>query len=379
MTQRVYNFAAGPGALPLPVLEEIQRDLVAHPELGASVLEASHRSKWFDGVLAAAEYNLRTLLRIPMEFAVLFLQGGASLQFDMVPMNFLRRDGPAADYVVTGSWGEKALGEAVRVAGAEAVRTAWSGKAGGYVRTPSPHEAAIQPGAAYAHYTSNETIHGVEFFELPAVPDGVPLMCDASSDFLSRPMDVERHALIYAGAQKNAGPAGVTIAILREDLLGRIGANLPAGVELPAMLDYRVQAREGSRYNTPPVFGVYVVGLVARWLIETVGGLRKMEELNRQKAQLVYDAIDSSGGFYRGHAEPACRSRMNLTFRLPTEELEKQFVKEAGARGMVELKGHRSVGGIRASLYNAVPLEAAQALAEFMKDFSENNADASRR
>jgi len=368
MTERVFNFAAGPGALPLPVLEEIQRDLVAHPELGASVLEVSHRSKWFDGVLAAAEYNLRTLLHIPLEYSVLFLQGGASFQFDLVPINFLRREGPGADYVVTGSWGEKALGEAARVAGQESAHTAWSGKAANYVRTPSPHEPAFGAASAYAHYTSNETIHGVEFFAPPAAPAGVPLVCDASSDFLSRPMDVPRHALIYAGAQKNAGPAGVTIAILREDMLARISG------ELPAMLDYRVYAREQSRYNTPPVFGIYVVGLVARWLIETIGGLEKMEEINCRKAKLVYDAIDASGGFYRGHAEPACRSRMNVTFRLPSEELEKKFVKEAGARGMVELKGHRSVGGIRASLYNAVPLKAAEALAKFMAEFREVNS-----
>jgi len=367
MIQRVFNFAAGPGALPLPVLEEIQRDLVAHPEVGASVLEVSHRSKWFDGVLAAAEYNLRTLLRIPMEFRVLFLQGGASLQFDMVPMNFLRRGGPAADYVVTGSWGGKALGEAARVAGEESVRIAWSGEAAGYTRTPSPHEPAFQPGAAYVHYTSNETIHGVEFFTPPGAPGGVPLVCDASSDFLSRPMEVERHALIYAGAQKNAGPAGVTIVILREDMLERV----PAG--LPSMLDYGVHAQAQSRYNTPPVFGVYVVGLVARWLIETVGGLEKMEEMNRSKAGAVYDAIDTSDGFYRGHAEPASRSRMNVTFRLATPELEKKFVKDAESRGMIELKGHRSVGGIRASLYNAVPLDAAEELAGFMRVFQEKN------
>lgn len=369
MTGRVFNFAAGPGALPLPVLEEIQRDLVAHPELGASVLETSHRSKWFDGVLAAAEYNLRTLLRIPLEYRVLFLQGGASLQFDMVPMNFLRREGTAADYVVTGSWGEKAHAEAARVAGEASARIAWSGETAGFTRTPSPHEPKFYPEAAYAHYTSNETIQGVEFFAPLGAPGGVPLVCDASSDFLSRPMDVERHALIYAGAQKNAGPAGVTLVILREDMLERI----PAG--LPAMLDYGVHADAQSRYNTPPVFAVYTVGLVARWLIETVGGLEKMEAVNIAKAQAVYEAIDSSGGFYRGHAEPASRSRMNVTFRLPTAELEQNFVQEAGARGMVELKGHRSVGGIRASLYNAVPLDAAEELAGFMRIFQEKYAN----
>jgi len=359
MMQRVHNFGAGPAALPLPVLEEIQRDLVSHPELGASVLEISHRSKWFEGVLAAAEYNLRTLLRIPSEYHVLFLQGGASLQFSMVPMNFLPQGRPGAEYVVTGSWGEKALAEAQKLGRAQA---AWSGKEAGYVRTPSAHEPAYLPGAAYVHYTSNETIQGVEFFDLPATGDA-PLVCDASSDFLSRPMDVERHALIYAGAQKNAGPAGVTIVIVHGEMLERV----PEG--LPAMLDCRLLAREHSHYNTPPVFAIYVVGLVARWLLETIGGLEKMEENNCRKARVVYEAMDASGGFYRGHAEAACRSRMNATFRLASEELEKAFIAEAKTRGMIELKGHRSLGGIRVSLYNAVTLEAAEAMAGFMREF----------
>ena len=368
MTQRLYNFGAGPAALPLPVLEEIQRDLVTHPELGASVLEISHRSKWFEGVLAAAEYNLRTLLDISPEYSVLFLQGGASLQFSMVPMNFLARGGPAADYVVTGAWSEKALAEAQKFGPA---RAAWNGKASGYVRTPSPHEPEYSPGAAYVHYTSNETIHGVEFFDVPAAGDR-PLICDASSDFLSRPMDVERHALIYAGAQKNAGPAGVTIVIVHADMLERV----PDG--LPSLLDYRLLAREHSHYNTPPVFAVYVVGLVARWLLESVGGLAKMEEINRVKAQFLYDALDSAPGFYRCHADPACRSRMNVTFRLPDEETEKAFLAEAKSRGMIELKGHRSVGGIRVSLYNAVPLEAVEAMAKLMREFAASRASVAR-
>jgi len=368
VTQRLFNFGAGPGALPLSVLEEVQRDLVVHPELGMSVLEVSHRSKWFEGVLAAAEHNLRVLLRIPAEYHVLFLQGGASTQFAMVPMNLLRRDGPRADYVVTGSWGEKAFTEAQKVA---RTRVAWSGKRSGkqagYTRIPSPHEPEYDADAAYVHYTSNETIQGVEFFEPPAA-GSVPLVCDSSSDFLSRPMDVARHALIYAGAQKNAGPAGVTIVIVRGDVLEQV----PQG--LPAMLDLRLLAREHSNYNTPPVFGIYVVGLVLRWLVETAGGLEKMEAANRAKAQILYDAIDASGGFYRGHAEKNSRSRMNITFRLPNEELEKAFVAEAKSCSMAELKGHRSVGGIRASLYNAVPAEAAQALAEFMRQFASKHA-----
>jgi len=360
VTKRLYNFGAGPAALPLPVLEEIQRDLVCHPELGASVLEISHRSKWFEGVLASTEYNLRTLLKIPSEYSVLFLQGGASLQFAMVPMNFLARGGPAADYLVTGAWSEKALAEAQKSGPA---RAAWNGKSGGYVRTPSPHEPAYTPHAAYVHYTSNETIHGVEFFDTPSTGD-VPLVCDASSDFLSRPMKVERHALIYAGAQKNAGPAGVTIVIVRNDMLEHV----PGG--LPALLDYGLLAREHSHYNTPPVFSVYVVGLVARWLLETIGGLEKMEEINRVKAQFLYDALDSAPGVYRPHADKACRSRMNVTFRLPDEATEAAFLAEAKTRGMIELKGHRSVGGIRVSLYNAVPLEAVEAVAKFMREFA---------
>jgi phosphoserine aminotransferase len=364
LTRRVYNFSPGPAALPLPVLEEIQRDLVALPELGVSVLEVSHRSKWFAGILAAAEYNLRTLLDIPDEYRVLFLQGGASLQFAMVPMSFLRSGGPGADYVVTGAWGEKALVEAQKLGSA---RAAWSGKQEGYVRTPSPHEPAFSPGAAYVHYTSNETIHGVQFDEPPAAGD-VPLVCDCSSDFLSRPMDVERHALLYAGAQKNAGPAGVTIVVVRQDLLDRV----PKG--LPALLDYRLLAQERSLVNTPPVFAVYAVGLVARWLLETVGGLEKMEEINRRKAQLVYQEIDGSGGFYRGHAGSSSRSQMNVTFRLASSDMETLFLQEAEARGMVELAGHRSVGGIRASLYNALPMEAAEALAGFLHEFREEHA-----
>ncbi len=363
MTRR-FHFAAGPAALPLPVLEEIQRDLVVHPEIGVSVLEVSHRSQWFEGVLAAAEYNLRTLLRVPDNYRILFLQGGASLQFAMVPMNFLHGAGRGADYIVTGAWSEKALQEAQKQG---AARASWSGKAEGYTRVPSPHEPQFDPAAAYVHYTSNETIHGVQFSRTPS-GGGLPLVCDCSSDFLSRPIDVEAHALLYAGAQKNAGPAGVTIVIIRDDHLERV----PQG--LPAMLDYRLLAKERSLYNTPPVFGVYVVWLVSRWLLEQVGGLERMAEINERKARLIYQALDASEGYYRGHARPESRSQMNVTFRLPNEELEKTFLKEAESRGLTELKGHRSVGGIRASLYNAVPLEAAETLAAFLEEFRREHA-----
>jgi phosphoserine aminotransferase len=362
MTQRVWNFSAGPGVLPLPVLEEAQRDLLCLPGVGASVLEISHRSKHFDAIIQEAEANLRQLLSIPDHYHVLFLQGGASLQFAMVPMNLLG-DG-SADYIITGSWGEKAIKEARLVGTARAV---WNGKDENFIRTPHPDEYAIDPSARYVHFTSNETIHGVQFATEPPVGD-VPLVCDMSSDFLSRPIDINRYALIYAGAQKNAGPAGVTIVIIRDDLVQR------APETLPAMLNYRVQAENKSLYNTPPVFAVYIVMLMTRWLMHTIGGLENMARINREKASMLYQVIDESNGFYRGHAHPEHRSMMNVTFRLPTEALEKQFLQEAEAHGLHELKGHRSVGGCRASIYNPMPIEGVRALCEFMREFARRYA-----
>jgi phosphoserine aminotransferase len=362
MTQRVWNFSAGPGVLPLPVLEEAQRDLIALPGVGASVLEISHRSKHFDAIIQEAEANLRRLLNIPDGYHVLFLQGGASLQFAMVPMNLLG-DG-SADYIITGSWGQKAFKEAQLIGKA---RVAWNGKDENFVRTPRPDEHQIDPNARYAHFTSNETIQGVVFPEEPRVGE-VPLVCDMSSDFLSRPIDVSKYALIYAGAQKNAGPAGVTIVIVRDDMVQRAPENLPA------MLSYRVQAENRSLYNTPPVFAIYIVMLVTRWLLNTIGGLERMEQINREKARLLYETIDQSNGFYRGHAHPEHRSIMNVTWRLPTEELERQFLQEAQVNGLHELKGHRSVGGCRASIYNAMPIEGVQALCAFMREFMARHA-----
>lgn len=363
MSDRVFNFAAGPATLPLSVLEQAQRDLVSLPGIGASPLEVSHRSPWFEGVIAEAESNLRSLLSIPDSHHVVFCQGGASLQFSMVPMNFLRGDERDAAYVVTGSWSAKAVKEAGKEGG---TRVVWSGKDDGFVRVPRDDELAAPAidGASYLHITSNETIHGVEFPRTPAVPPDIPLISDSSSDFLSRPLDVARHALLYAGAQKNAGPAGVTIAIVRDDLLARI----PDG--LPTTLDYRTYVTNGSMYNTPPVFAIYVLMLVTRWLTHEVGGLEKQLEHNREKATVVYDTIDGSDGFYRGHADAGSRSLMNITWRLPSEDLERRFVQQAAAAGLVELKGHRSVGGIRASLYNAMPLAGATALADFMRAFA---------
>ncbi len=362
MVHRVWNFSAGPGMLPLPVLEEAQRDLLALPDVGMSVLEISHRSEWYEAINHETEQNLRQLLGIPEHYSVLFLQGGASLQFTMVPRNLL--GGRSADYIITGSWGEKAYKEAVKLGSA---RIAWNGKAENFTRIPRPDELELDPNSAYVHFTSNETIQGVQFPTEPAI-GSTPLVCDASSDFLSRPLPIERYALIYAGAQKNAGPAGVTIVIIRNDLLERIPSNLPT------MLDYRTHVEHKSLYNTPPVFAVYMVMLVTRWLRDAIGGLAKMEQINRQKAQLIYEVIDRSEGFYRGHAHPEYRSVMNITWRLPSEELEKEFLQQAQVNGLYELKGHRSVGGCRASLYNAVPLEAVQALRDFMLDFMQKHA-----
>ena len=367
MTERTFNFSAGPATLPLRVLQEAQRDLRTIPGVGASPLEVSHRSPWFRGVIEEAEWNLRHLLSIPDSHRVLFCQGGASLQFSMAAMNLLRGTGKPAEYVITGAWGTKALAEAAKEGDA---RTVWSGADDGFVTVPSSDEltSALGAGAAYTHVTTNETIHGVEFPGDPATPDGVPLVADMSSDFCSRPVDVGRYGLIYAGAQKNVGPAGVTVAIVRDDVLERV----PDG--LPAMLDYRTYAEHGSLYNTPPVFSIYVLMLVTRWFRDDVGGLDAQRAANGAKAGLVYDAIDASGGFYRGHARPEARSLMNVTWRLPDMDLERTFVAEAAGAGMTDLKGHRSVGGIRASLYNAMPIDGARTLAGFMAEFAARHA-----
>lgn len=364
MTHRVWNFSAGPGALPVPVLERVRDELLTYPGAGASILELSHRSRAFEAVIEEAEANLRELLHVPGTHRVLFLQGGASLQFAMVPMNLLPTAGGPAAFVVTGSWSRKAFAEA-RGQG-EAV-IAWDGAETGFATVPETL-AGLAPDAAYLHVASNETIQGVELpagFEPEAGP---PLVCDASSDFLSRPIPVERYGLLFAGAQKNAGPAGLTVVLVREDLLERIPESLPT------MLDYRIYAEHRSLYNTPPTFAIYVLALVTRWLRDEVGGLAEMHERNRRKAALLYEAIDGSKGFYRGHAAPEARSLMNVTFRLPSQELERAFVAEAAERDLVELRGHRSVGGIRASIYNAMPLEGVRALRAFMDDFRSRHA-----
>ena len=363
MTERIVNFSAGPGALPLPVLQEAQANLVSLPGVGASALEVSHRGAWFLGVIEEAEANLRALLDIPSSHRVLFIQGGATMQFSMVAMNLPRSGQRHADYVVSGTWGAKALAEAVR---AGPTRLAWTGKDEGYTRVPGTEELleSIDADPAYVHVTTNETIQGVEYPDTPIVPDRIPLVADGSSDFLSRPIDIGRYAVLYAGAQKNAGPAGVTVAIVREDVLARVPDRVPT------MLDYRTYADHESLYNTPPVFSIYVLMLVTRWLRDEIGGLEAMLEQNRAKAAMVYDLLDTLPDIYRGHADRDSRSLMNVTFRLPTEDLERRFVAEADAAGMVGLKGHRSVGGIRASIYNAMPLAGVERLTAFMRAFA---------
>ena len=356
VTHRVFNFAAGPAVLPVPVLEEIQRDLVALPGVGMSILEISHRSKTFESVLAQAEADIRTLAGIPSNYKVLFLQGGASMQFSMVPMNLLTA-GMTADYIDSGSWADKAIKEAKKIG---TVNVAATTKAENYSRLPRQEELKLTPGAAYVHMTSNNTIEGTEYKELPAVGD-VPLVSDTSSDMFSHPIDVSRHALIYSGAQKNMGPAGVTVVIIRDDLLSR------SQKSMPTMLNYAVHAENGSMYNTPPAFAVYAMGLVMKWLIGQ-GGLSAIAQVNERKAQKLYAEIDRSG-FYRGTAAKDCRSLMNVTFRLATEELENAFVKGSTAAGLDGLKGHRSVGGMRASIYNAFPEAGIDALVQFMQEF----------
>ena len=329
---------------------------------GMSVMEISHRSKEFEGIIQTAEADLRTLLGIPANYKVMFLQGGATLQFAMLPMN-LRPAGQSADYIVTGAWSKSALKEAQKLG---AARAAANMDGTGYNRLPKPEELQLDPQAAYLDFTSNETIHGVEWKTEPTPPAGVPLVCDMSSDFISRPVDVSKYALIYAGAQKNAGPAGVTMVIAREDMLARTPANLPI------MLDYKLLAESGSLHNTPPCWSIYMVGLVFKWALG-LGGLEAIAKRNAEKAGYIYRAIDESGGFYRGHAVAENRSMMNIPFRLPTEELEDAFVKQSKAAELIGLKGHRSVGGLRASLYNASEVEEAKLLHDFMKDFQQKN------
>jgi phosphoserine aminotransferase len=340
----------------MAVLEQAQRELMALPGVGLSILEISHRSAAFDAIIRAAEADMRSLGGIPPEYKILFVQGGASLQFSMVPMNLLARDA-RADYIVTGGWSQKAVDEARKVGTTNVVA---STESEGFRRIPSRSELTVAPGAAYVHMTSNNTLYGTQWHELPDT-GGAPLVCDASSDIFSRPIDVSKFGLVYAGAQKNLGPSGVTVVIVREDLLAR------SPDVLPSMLNYRTIARNDSLYNTPPVFAVYILRLVMQWLIGQ-GGLAGIEVVNERKAAALYAELDRTE-FWQPHAAKDSRSRMNVTFRLRSQPLESKFLEQAKAAGFEGLKGHRSVGGIRASIYNACPETAIRALVDFMREF----------
>jgi phosphoserine aminotransferase len=361
MEKRIYNFSAGPAILPEDVLKEAQENLFSLPGVGMSVLEISHRSKTFDDIINQAKADIKTLLNISDDYAVLFLQGGASLQFSMIPLNIIPPKNKA-DYINTGAWAKKAIKEAKRVG---AINVAATTEETTFNRIPNQDELKLDPDASYVHFTSNNTIYGTQWQTEPAVGN-VPLVCDASSDIFHKKIDVNKYAIIYAGAQKNMGPAGVTMVIFRKDLLERSSDNLHT------MLNYKTHVEKGSMYNTPNTFGIYIIGLVAKWLLNN-GGLDKMYETNKHKAGLLYQFIDESGGYYKGHAEKDSRSLMNIPFNLPNEELEKKLIAEALAAGFSGLKGHRSVGGLRASIYNAFPTKGVEDLVSFMKDFQQKN------
>ena len=359
--ERIFNFNAGPATLPLVVLEEAQSELLNFKGTGMSIMENSHRSKDYEAINSEAEALVKELLDVPENYRVLFLQGGASTQFAAVPMNLVSAESHA-DYILTGAWAEKAYKEASKFVKTNVIA---STKDENFNRIPRVDEIKVSDGPAYVHLCSNNTIFGTQWQSFPDLGD-VSLVADMSSDILSRRFDVSKFALIYAGSQKNLGPAGVTVVIIRKDLLEGSPSNIPT------MLRYDIHAKNDSMYNTPPTFSVYMVNLVLRWL-KNNGGLVAAEKRNAEKAALIYNAIDNSGGYYRGHAVPDSRSLMNITFRLPNEELEKAFAAQATKQGLIGLKGHRSVGGLRASIYNAMSLEGCTALVEFMKAFQSNN------
>jgi phosphoserine aminotransferase len=356
---RIYNFNAGPSPMPLAVLEKAQSELLELPGAGMSVMEMSHRSKEFQSIIDEAEAGIRRLLNIPEQYAVLFLQGGASLQFAMIPMN-LRRPGKTVDYIDTGSWSTKAIKEA-KIGGVTNV--VWSDKANNYSKIPKLDELKFTPDAEYVHICTNETIGGIRFTQFPKTT--APLVADMSSEILSRSIDVSQFGLIYAGAQKNLGPSGIVVVIIRKDLVERVPDSVPI------FMRYSTHLAEGSLYNTPNTWGIYIIKLICNWM-ESMGGLHAIQQINEEKAALLYRTIDSSD-FWRSPVEKESRSIMNVVWRLPSEALEEQFVSQAKKAGFVGLKGHRSVGGIRASIYNAVTLETVQALVSFMKDFEKKN------
>lgn len=353
------NFSGGPGVLPEKVLCEVRESIMEVPEMGLSILGISHRSDWFASVVQEVENNVRMLLGITPDYHVLLLQGGATQQFAMVPMTLCRTGLQAPEYLDTGYWSGKSVAEARRIAD---LKLLWSGRQCGYRELPRNGFLDFSAQAAYLHYVSNETVEGLQFSEIPGL-DSVTRVCDMSSDFLSRPFDMERFALVYAHAQKNIGPAGVTVVVIHDDIVKMV----PDG--LPSCLDYRAQVEAHSILNTPPVFAIYVVMLVTRWLLQDVGGLERMEALNHEKARLLYSCIDDSDGFYRGHARPSDRSVMNVVFNLARPELEQAFLLAAHTAGLSGLQGHRSLGGLRASIYNAMTLDGVSRLANFMQDF----------
>ncbi len=361
MEKRIYNLSAGPAILPEEVLLEAQKDLFSYKGSGMSVMEMSHRGKIFDAIIKEADADLRKLLGIDDKFAILFLQGGATLQFSMVPLNIMPPKNKA-DYIVTGSWAEKAVKEGKRVG---TVNIAATTKSDNYTRIPKQSELKLDPDASYIHFTSNNTIYGTQWRTEPEVGN-VPLVCDASSDFLHKKLDMNKYGLIYAGAQKNIGPAGVTVVIIRKDLLER------SSDSLHTYMNYKIHVDNESMYNTPTTFGIYIAGLVFKWLLN-MGGLDEMYKRNIEKAKILYNAFGTSDGYYKGTTVKEDRSLMNVTYRLPNEQLEEKFIKEASAKGFSGLKGHRSVGGIRASIYNAFPKQGVEALVEFMAEFKKNN------
>jgi len=367
MEKRIYNFSAGPAILPEEVLKEAQENLMALPGVGMSILEISHRSKTFSAIHEEAKSNIKKLLNVPDDYAILFLQGGASLQFSMVPLNLMPPKNKA-DYILTGSWSKKAIKEAKRVGTANIAASTEEGDGDKkyFKRIPKQNELKLDPDAAYVHITSNNTIFGTQWQTEPETGN-VPLVCDASSDIFHKYIDINKYGLIYCGAQKNMGPSGVTLLILRKDLVER------SQDSLHSMLSYKTYADNDSLYNTPNTFGIYIIALVTKWLLN-MGGLDKMYENNKKKAEHLYKAIDESNGFYKGHAEKESRSLMNVTFNLATEELEKKLIDEATKSGFNGLKGHRSVGGLRASIYNAFPLKGVEDLVGFMKDYQKKNS-----
>ena len=358
------NFSGGPGVLPESVLLEVQRSIIEVPEVGLSILGISHRSDWFAAVIAELETNIRALLGLSENYHVLFLQGGATQQFSMVPMTLLRGKQRPAEYLHTGYWSGKAIPEARREG---PINVIWSGESCGFKRLPADDELHFSPGAPYFHYVSNETVEGLQFHRVLG-RDDVPRVCDMSSDFLSDVCEAERFSLIYAHAQKNLGPAGVTVVIMRDELLSG------APTDLPGFLDYRSHIEAHSNFNTPPVFAIYVVLLVTRWLRNEIGGVARMAQINRAKAELIYTMLDRSDGFYRGRVDAKDRSMMNISFNLATPEMEKLFLGKAQAAGFSGLAGHRAVGGLRASIYNALTLPAVAKLVDFMIDFQSKHA-----